>query len=306
MADPTAIAASDLRKVYGTAVAVDGVSFTVRNGECFGFLGPNGAGKTSTVRMIQCVSPPSGGELQVLGMDVASSARAIKGRLGVVPQDNNLDPDLTVLENLLVYARYFDLSRGVARERARNLLEFVNLAERSHHRIGELSGGMRRRLVLARALVNEPDLLLLDEPTTGLDPQARHLVWSRLRTLQAQGVTMVLTTHYMEEAEQLCQRVAVMDRGAILVEGAPEELVRQRIGTQCVEVRPRPEARAELRRRLAAMSGRCEEVGDTLYFYPADGTALEALEDLPHQRLLHRPANLEDLFLRLTGRELRE
>ena len=219
------ISASGLRKAFGDLVAVDGIDFDVRRGEAFGFLGPNGAGKTSTMRMIGCVSPPSGGGLDMFGLDPRRDGRAIRSRIGVVPQTDQLDSELTVLENLIIYARYFDISRAEARRRAAELLDFVQLGERADSPVEPLSGGQKRRVSIARSLINDPDLLILDEPTTGLDPQARHVLWDRLYQLKEQGRTLVLTTHYMDEAEQLCDRLVVMDGGRIVAEGSPTELI---------------------------------------------------------------------------------
>jgi lipooligosaccharide transport system ATP-binding protein len=302
-----AIIARHLTKRFGDLVAVDGIDLQVEAGECYGILGPNGAGKTTIVRMIHAVTPITAGDLVVLGLRVDREPAAVKRRIGVVPQEENLDPDLTPWENLLVFARYFDIPRAEARRRAADLLEFVGLAGRAASPLDELSGGMKRRLLIARALLNQPELLILDEPTTGLDPQARHLVWQRLRTLKAQGVTQVLTTHYMEEAAQLCDRVALMDAGRILREGAPMQLVRAEIGEEVIEIR----GDASLHRdALAALDGtslRWERAGDTLYLYCADGRALlPTLSALRPPHLLHRPASLEDLFLKLAGRSLQE
>ncbi len=302
--EPT-ILAQGLCKRYGEIAAVDGIDLDVRPGECFGILGVNGAGKTTTVRMVQCVAPPTAGSLRVLGHDVAEAPRTIKAQLGVVPQDNNLDPDLSVAENLRVYARYFGLPRREARARIDQLLRFVQLQERAADPVTQLSGGMRRRLVLARAMLNSPRLLLLDEPTTGLDPQARHWVWARLRRLRAAGVTMLLTTHYMEEAAQLCDRVAIMEQGRLLAVGEPAALVRERVGERCIELRPPNGAGQLVNARLAELGVRVEVVGDTLYIYPEGPLEWRLLAELPHERLAERPASLEDLFLRLTGRELR-
>ena len=302
-----AISARQLTKRFGDLIAVDGIDLQVEAGECFGILGPNGAGKTTTVRMIHAVTPITMGDLVVLGLRVDQEPAAVKRRIGVVPQEENLDPDLTPWENLLVFARYFDIPRAEARRRAADLLEFVGLAGRAGSPLGELSGGMKRRLLIARALLNQPQLLILDEPTTGLDPQARHLVWQRLRTLKAQGVTQVLTTHYMEEAAQLCDRVALMHAGRILRQGPPMELVRAEIGEEVIEIR----GDASLHQAaLAALDGknlRSERAGDTLYLYCADGRSLlPALSALKPPHLLHRPAGLEDLFLKLAGRSLQE
>jgi len=302
-----AVTASRLTKRFGDLIAVDGIDFELEVGECFGFLGPNGAGKTTTVRMIHAVTPITAGDLVVLGLRVDREPAAVKRRLGVVPQEENLDPDLTPWENLLVFARYFDIPRVEARRRAAELLEFVGLTPRAGSPLDELSGGMKRRLLIARALLNHPELLVLDEPTTGLDPQARHLVWQRLRTLKAQGVTQVLTTHYMEEAAHLCNRIALMHAGRILRQGRPADLVRAEIGEEVIEIRGDG---ALQRAALALVDGRTlgwEQTGDTLYLYCADGRALlPALSALRPPHLLHRPAGLEDLFLKVTGRSLQE
>jgi lipooligosaccharide transport system ATP-binding protein len=302
-----AITARQLTKRFGDLVAVDGIDLQVEAGECFGILGPNGAGKTTIARMIHAVTPITAGDLTVLGLRVDREPAAVKRRVGVVPQEENLDPDLTPWENLLVFARYFDIPRAEARRSATDLLEFVGLAARAGSPLDELSGGMKRRLLIARALLNQPELLILDEPTTGLDPQARHLVWQRLRTLKAQGVTQVLTTHYMEEAAQLCDRVALMHAGRILRQGPPMELVRAEIGEEVIEIR----GDASLHQAaLAALDGknlRWERAGDTLYLYCADGRPLlPTLGALKPTHLLHRPAGLEDLFLKLAGRSLQE
>ena len=286
---------------------MDDIDLQVEVGECFGILGPNGAGKTTIVRMIHAVTPITAGDLVVLGLRVDWEPAALKRRVGVVPQEENLDPDLTPWENLLVFARYFDVPRAEARRRATDLLEFVGLAARATSPLDELSGGMKRRLLIARALLNQPELLILDEPTTGLDPQARHLVWQRLRTLKAQGVTQVLTTHYMEEAAQLCNRVALMHTGRILRQGPPMELVHAEIGEEVIEIRGGTSLHRDALAALDGRSLRWEQAGDTLYLYCDDGRALlptlSALR-LPH--LLHRPASLEDLFLKLAGRGLQE
>jgi len=302
-----AILARKLTKRFGTLLAVDGIDFEVGSGECFGFLGPNGAGKTTTVRMIHAVVPITSGELTVLGRRADREPAAVKRRLGVVPQEENLDPDLTPGENLVVFARYFDIPRAEARRRAADLLEFVGLSSRATSHLDELSGGMKRRLLIARALLNQPELLVLDEPTTGLDPQARHLVWQRLRTLKAQGVTQVLTTHYMDEAAQLCDRVALMHAGRILRQGRPADLVRAEVGEEVIEVRG---DEALHRAILSALDGKplqWERAGDTLNLYCADGRdLLPLLSGLRPPHLLHRPATLEDLFLKLAGRNLQE
>ncbi len=302
-----AIRAHRLTKRFGDLAAVDGIDLEVEVGECFGLLGPNGAGKTTTARMIHAVTPPSAGELVVLGFAVDREPREVRRRVGVVPQEENLDPDLSPLENLLAFARYFDIPAPEARRRAQNLLDFVELSARARSSLEELSGGMKRRLLVARALLNQPELLVLDEPTAGLDPQARHLVWQRLRSLKGLGVTQVLTTHYMEEAAQLCDRVALMSEGRILCQGGPLDLVRREVGEEVIEIRADEVLQREI---LAALDGklfRWERAGDTLYLYCADGrTLLSALSDLRLSHLLHRPANLEDLFFKLAGRTIHE
>lgn len=293
-----------MEKRFGEFIAVDRVSFTIEKGEMFGFLGPNGAGKTTTMKMIQCISPKTGGELKVLGMDVSTRQREIKRLLGVVPQENNLDPDFTVYENLLVYSRYFDIPRTEAEKRIDELLDFVQLNERKKTPIIELSGGMKRRLILARALINNPRLLILDEPTVGLDPQARHLIWDKLKGLKSQGNTVVLTTHYLEEAAYLCDRLVIMDHGKILVEGKPAELVRKYIGTDIVEVENVPAAEACLRR----LDANYEVIGNTIQVYTDNTQRVTGalLEECRLRQVTARRATLEDVFLRLTGRKLRE
>ncbi|MDX6287760.1 MAG: lipooligosaccharide transport system ATP-binding protein [Frankiales bacterium] len=305
-ADPY-IHARGLTKRFGSFVAVDNIDFDVERGEAFGFLGPNGAGKSSTMRMVGCVSPISGGTLHVLGMDPAKDGPQIRARLGVVPQEDTLDMELTVRENLVIYGRYFDLSRQVARERADKLLEFVQLGERANDRVEPLSGGLKRRLTIARALINDPEVLLLDEPTTGLDPQARHVVWDRLYRLKAQGVTLVLTTHYMDEAEQLCDRLVVMDKGGIAAEGSPNELIRRYSTREVCELRfPIGEAET-LDGQLDGLATRVEVLPDRVLLYADDG---EAAANAVHERgltplsTLVRRSTLEDVFLRLTGRTL--
>lgn len=303
----TAISARRLSKRFGDLVAVDGVDFDVEVGECFGLLGPNGAGKTTTVRMIHAFTPITAGDLVVLGLRVDYEPVAVKRRLGVVPQEENLDPDLTPWENLMVFARYFDIPRAEAQRRAADLLEFVGLTSRAASPLDELSGGMKRRLLIARALLNQPELLILDEPTTGLDPQARHLVWHRLRALKAQGVTQVLTTHYMEEAAQLCDRVALMYAGRILRQGHPADLIRAEVGEEVIEIRGDEALHRAVVAALDGKSLRWEQAGDTLYLYCTDGRALlPTLSTLKPPHLLHRPASLEDLFLKLAGRTLQE
>ncbi len=283
---------------------MDKVSFTVEEGEMFGFLGPNGAGKTTTMKMIQCISPKTGGELSVFGMDVNTHQREIKRLLGIVPQENNLDPDFTVYENLLVYARYFDIPRAAAEKKIDELLNFVQLDEKKDTTIVQLSGGMKRRLILARALINDPRLLILDEPTVGLDPQARHLIWDRLKKLRSQGNTIVLTTHYLEEAAQLCDRLVIMDQGKILVEGKPAELVLQHVGTDIVEAENSPEAIACLDR----LGAKYEISGETIQVYTDSPQKITSalLEDCRLGQVIARKATLEDVFLKLTGRKLRD
>ena len=308
MAAPV-VEAVGLTKRYGSRAAVDGVAFAVAPGECLGFLGPNGAGKTTTIKMVTCLVPPTSGTLRVLGLPMApENHRAIKARLGVVQQEESLDPDLTVEKNLTVYASYFGIAARAAKERADELVRFAELADRGSARIKSLSGGMKRRLMLARALLNEPTLLVLDEPTTGLDPQARRLVWDRIRTLKRDGTTILLTTHYMEEAAQLCDRLIVMDEGRIVAEGTESELVRAHIGAEVVEIyldpdAPEPPAVA----RLAAGPWRSERAGNVLYLYLTDGAAgpdlFATLEGLHFTR---RRATLEDVFLTLAGHALRD
>jgi lipooligosaccharide transport system ATP-binding protein len=304
------ISAQGLTKRFGELIAVDGIDLSVQEGECFGLLGPNGAGKTSTIRMITCVSPVTAGGLRVAGMDVQRDGRRIKARLGVVPQEENLDPDLTVWQNLVVYSRYFDIPQREARRRADEVLDLFQLQEKRNEIVDNLSGGMKRRLIIARALINEPRILVLDEPTTGLDPQARHMVWQKLRLLRAQGITMLLTTHYMDEAAHLCDRLVVMHLGRILADGRPAQLIEQHVGAQVLEVRVEDGARREAALDLlrARDSLRLELVEDIVYaFSPAqdwDGL-IDALTPLG-ERVRLRDATLEDVFLELTGRGLLE
>lgn len=292
-------------KRFGDLVAVDRIAFRVREGEVFGFLGPNGAGKTTAMKMIQCISPKSGGTLEVFGMDVDTQARRIKSRLGVVPQENNLDPDFSAYRNLLIYARYFGIPKREAEKRADELLAFMQLEEKRDVLVDNLSGGMKRRLIIARALVNEPELLILDEPTIGLDPQARHLIWEKLRSLQAEGNTLVLTTHYLDEAERLCDRLVIMDRGRILIEGAPADLIREHAGSNVVEVERTEKAVA----RLKELGVNYDLAGDVLQVFTdrPNEIAQELLEVCRHEAAVTvRPATLEDVFLRMAGRRLRE
>ncbi len=298
------VRAHALAKHYGALAAVAGIDFEIEPGICFGFLGPNGAGKTTTLRMCMGLSPPDGGRLEIFGLSLPRHGRRVRARMGVVPQADNLDPDFTVEENLRIYGRYFGLRRRILDTRIPALLEFAALAERAHARTEALSGGMKRRLTLARALINDPQLVVLDEPTTGLDPQARHLVWARLEQLRARGTTLLLTTHYMEEAERLCDRLVVMDHGSILDTGTPRELVNRHVEPEVVEIRNAP---AHLEGHLLDGGCRIERVGSSLYCYTRRATALiEHLRDQPGLVFLHRPAGLEDVFLRLTGRELRD
>jgi lipooligosaccharide transport system ATP-binding protein len=304
--------ARGLLKRFGALVAVDEIDFDVQRGEAFGFLGPNGAGKTSTMRMIGCVSPPSGGTLSILGLDPVSQGADIRARLGVVPQQDTLDTELTVRENIIIYGRYFGLPRSELGKRADELIEFVQLGERANDKVEPLSGGMKRRLTIARSLVNDPEVMLLDEPTTGLDPQARHTVWDRLFRLKQRGVTLILTTHYMDEAEQLCDRLVVMDKGKIAAEGSPQELIRRYSTREVVELRFREENRpeevaAELTSRMDGLVRRLEALPDRLLLYTDDGdtTASHVHElGLEPESVLVRRSTLEDVFLHLTGRTL--
>ncbi|HVM30247.1 MAG TPA: ABC transporter ATP-binding protein [Candidatus Limnocylindrales bacterium] len=303
------IRARRLTKRFGSFTAVDAIDFQLSPGEAFGFLGPNGAGKTSTMRMVACVSPRTEGELTVLGMDPAVDGTRIRARLGVVPQEDTLDTELTVAENLLIYGRYFDLSYAETRRRSEELLDFVQLKERARDLVDPLSGGMKRRLTIARALINEPDLLLLDEPTTGLDPQARHLVWERLYRLKQRGVTLVLTTHYMDEAEQLCDRLVVMDKAKIVAEGSPRQLIERYATREVLELRFPVGVQETLDGQLEGLGERIEHLPDRVLVYASNG---EAAANEAHERglrpesVLVRRSSLEDVFLRLTGRSLIE
>jgi lipooligosaccharide transport system ATP-binding protein len=306
------IRARGLRKHYGEFEAVRGVDFDIRRGEAFGFLGANGAGKSTTMRMIGCVSQATGGTLEVFGLDPARDGAAIRARLGVVPQDNTLDNMLTVFENLTVYAGYFGIGRKTAKIRARELLEFVQLSSRADAKVNDLSGGMQRRLAIARSLINQPDLVILDEPTTGLDPQARHLVWERLFQLKQEGVSILLTTHYMDEAEQLCDRLVIMDEGRIITEGSPRELIDTHVTKEVVELRFDGRHTTDLALTAAGLGGigaQVEALPDRILVYTDDGddttAALEA-RDVKPTSVLARRATLEDVFLRLTGRALVE
>ena len=301
------IHARGLTKTFGELVAVDAIDFDVAPGESFGFLGPNGAGKTSTMRMIGCVSPMSGGTLRILGQDPDRDGPRIRARLGVVPQQDTLDNELTVRENLLIYGRYFGLSRPECAKRADDLLEFAQLTEKSDAQVEHLSGGMKRRLTIARSLINEPDLMLLDEPTTGLDPQARHLLWDRLYRLKQRGVTLVLTTHYMDEAEQLCDRLVVMDKAKIVAEGSPRSLIERYSTREVTELRFPAGVQETLDGQLDGLAERIERLPDRVLLYADDGEAAVAAahaRGLQPETVLVRRSTLEDVFLRLTGRSL--
>ena len=307
---PALVSARGLTKRFGKYVAVDGIDFDVQRGEVFGFLGPNGAGKTTTMRMIACVSPVTHGTLSVLGMDPRRDGPAVRARLGVVPQEDNLDTELTVWDNLLIYGRYFGLPVAVIRERADELLRFARLDDRRTSRVDPLSGGMKRRLVIARALINRPDLVLLDEPTTGLDPQARHLLWERLYRLKRDGVTLVITTHYMDEAEQLCDRLVIMDEGRIVAEGSPRQLIDRHSTREVVELRfAHPDHQDAAVPRLDGLGARVEPVADRVLIYADRGDdTVAAVHDrgLRPESVLVRRSSLEDVFLLLTGRSLDE
>jgi len=303
------VEARNLTKMYGEFTAVDNIDFCIEEGECFGFLGPNGAGKTTTVKMIQCFSPISTGNLKVLGMDVRHEERKIKARLGVVPQEDNLDLELTVLQNLVIYASYFDLTGSEAKGRAGELLDFFGLQEKRNTPASHLSGGMKRRLTIARALINNPALLILDEPTTGLDPRARHMVWYRLGELKKKNITLLLTTHYLEEAHRLCNRLLVMSEGKILDWGSPKDLVKKHVGDEVLELNiPQDQIKPLLAETAGYIQGSLN-LGTSLYLFPKDSKMLmTALQNTPFevQYQLLRPANLEDVFFKLTGRGLEE
>ena len=303
---PPLFDARNLRKRYGDSTVVDDLSFTIAPGECLGVIGPNGAGKTTTIRICLGLTPPDDGSVTAFGLPMPDEALAIKGQVGVVSQFDSLDPDFSCAENLLVYGRYFGMKEAVIRERIPRLLEFAALSHKADARPAELSGGMRRRLSLARALVNDPQLLLLDEPTTGLDPQARHLMWERLQLLLQQGKSILLTTHFMDEAERLCSRLLVLDHGRKIAEGTPRELIGQHLEPDVVEAYGG--GAAELAQSdLKSMAGRVEVSGETVFFYTQDARPLlQALHARDGIGVLHRPANLEDLFLKLTGRQIRE
>jgi lipooligosaccharide transport system ATP-binding protein len=300
------VRAENLSKKYDSLLAVDGIGFEVFKGECCGFLGPNGAGKTTTIKMIHCVLPLTSGSLTVAGMSVSKKPREIKKMIGVTPQEENLDPDFTVVTNLLVYARYFDIPRATALKRAEELLKFFQLEEKRNVVIDELSTGMKRRLLLARALINEPQMLLLDEPTTGLDPQARHLIWDKIRSLKRQGVTIILTTHYMDEAAELCDRTLIMDHGKIIEEGKPAQLVKKHVGEDVLEVDYDGEVLKTLQEKFP--EARFEVLGDRIRVFTDQphGVFESFLESFSTRGATIRNANLEDVFLKLTGRQLRE
>jgi lipooligosaccharide transport system ATP-binding protein len=304
---PSLIHARGLTKRFGDITAVDSIDFDVAPGESFGFLGPNGAGKTSTMRMIGCVSPATAGTLRILGQDPAADGPKIRARLGVVPQQDTLDTELTVRENLVLYGRYFGLSRAECSKRADDLLEFAQLTERAGDQVEHLSGGLKRRLTIARSLINEPDLMLLDEPTTGLDPQARHLLWDRLYRLKQRGVTLVLTTHYMDEAEQLCDRLVVMDKAKIVAEGSPRDLIERYSTREVTELRFAVGEQETLDGQLEGLAERVERLPDRVLLYADDGEAAVAAahaRGLQPETVLVRRSTLEDVFLRLTGRSL--
>ncbi|HXA30028.1 MAG TPA: ABC transporter ATP-binding protein [Candidatus Angelobacter sp.] len=304
------IEARQLSKRFGERIAVDAIDFSVGRGEVFGFLGPNGAGKTTTMRMIGCVSPVTSGQLRVLGMDPATEGPSIRARLGVVPQADTLDTELSVGDNLLVYARFFDIPRREALRRIDELLEFVQLGDRVREQVDSLSGGMKRRLTIARGLINNPDIVLLDEPTTGLDPQARHLLWDRLYRLKQRGTTLVLTTHYMDEAEQLCDRIVVMDKARIVAEGSPQQLIERWSTREVVELRFSPDGRDRVDVALLRdLAERIEALPDRILLYAGDGEAAVAAvhaRGIDPASVLVRRSTLEDVFLRLTGRSLIE
>ncbi len=303
------LTAHGLRKSYGDFRAVKGVDFEVYRGECFGFLGPNGAGKTTTMKMIYGAAVPTAGELVVAGLDVARHERAVKRRIGVVPQENNLDDDLKVKENLLVYGRYFDLPRKLVLQRTNELLDFVQLTEKAESKVEQLSGGMKRRLLIARALINDPDIVVLDEPTTGLDPQARHLVWDRLRELTRENKTLILTTHYMEEAARLCDRLVIMEGGDIIARGSPRAMIEEHVSPQVLEFRAGHEVLEALEALLDGRADAVEHTGEAVLAYTRDADSLMAEvreAGIEADNTVYRQAGLEDVFLRLTGRSLIE
>lgn len=301
------VEARDLTKTFGSFTAVDSIGFDIHKGEAFGFLGPNGAGKTSTMRMISTVSPITEGKLTVFGLDPTTEGRQIRGRIGVVPQEDNLDLELTVAENLYVYGRYHDMSRATIKPRIEELLDFAQLTDRRNSTVESLSGGMKRRLTIARALINEPDLVILDEPTTGLDPQARHLLWDRLYRLKKRGVTLIISTHYMDEAEQLCDRLVVMDQGKIAAEGSPAELIRRFSTREVLELRFPEGEQDDAVLRLDGLADSSEVLADRVLLYTDDSEATQRglqERDIHPEQVLVRRSTLEDVFLKLTGRRL--
>jgi lipooligosaccharide transport system ATP-binding protein len=300
------IEARGLTKKFGDFTAVDAIDFQVFRGECLGFLGPNGAGKTTTINMVDCVSPPTAGRLTVAGLDAGREARAIKNMIGVAPQEDNLDPDFSSFHNLVVYARYFDIPKIIARKRAEELLSFVQLSEKKGVLIDNLSSGMKRRLILARALINEPRILILDEPTTGLDPQARHLIWEKVRDLKSKDVTIVLTTHYMDEAYRLCDRTIIMDNGRIIEQGVPRELIAKHIGAEVLEVPDNEEIKKYIENEFP--DALMEKINERIQVFSAQprGVFDRIIDQFKSRGAIMRDANLEDVFLKLTGRRLRE
>jgi len=303
---PVVVSARGLVKKYDELTAVNQIDFDIEQGEIFGFLGPNGAGKSTTMKMIQGVSPITAGRLEVLGMDVTTQAKEIKQRIGVAPQEDNLDPDFPTVRNLTTYARYFHIPNDEAKERSAELLEFMQLSEKADAQIEALSGGMKRRLIVARALINNPSLLILDEPTTGLDPQARHLIWERVRELKKRGTTIILTTHYMDEAEQLCDRLVIMENGKFLVEGRPKDLIQEVVGPCVMEVMD-PDG-SDIESYLKSMGDQVERSADRIYIYSKKCQMIQAefRKKYPETYSTIRPATLEDVFLKLTGRRLKE
>ena len=301
------VEAKGLSKFYGDKEVVKGVDFFVKEGECFGLLGPNGAGKTTTMGMIYCFTAPSSGSLKVCDIDVGENSKKIKEMIGVVPQEDMLDPDLTVLENFIVYARYFNIPKNEAYDRAMELLDFMQLKERRNDTVSELSGGMKRRLIIARALINRPKLIILDEPTTGLDPQARHIIWDKLIKLKKDGTTLLLTTHYMEEARNLCDRLVIMDEGRFVAEGNPEDLIKKHLEKEVIEILSRCGLEFDIEMELNGLEFRYEKSGEREYLFADNGNPLvKRLMEVGHMELLHRQVTLEDLFLQLTGRSLEE
>jgi lipooligosaccharide transport system ATP-binding protein len=306
MEQETLVEAKNLTKKFGDLTAVDNINFKISKGESFGFLGPNGAGKTTTIKMIQSVSPLTAGTLTIAGMDVTTHARKIKSIVGVSPQEDNLDPDFTTFQNLTVYARYFDIPKNKARKKAEELIKFMQLEEKRNVVITSLSGGMRRRLILARALMNEPQILILDEPTTGLDPQARHLIWTKIKNLQKQGTTVILTTHYMDEAAQLCNRIVIMDYGKIIEEGKPQHLVKKHVGEEVLEVLNSEEAMECLKKLFP--DSRIDVIGDKIQIFANKprGILAKIIEETFFKGALIRDSNLEDVFLKLARRSLKD